>query len=591
MKKKMKGFVKKFVFTLVLALCLSLTGCGQEDAAVFEELEENQDILAEQTAKEAGNEGTETDSAAAAGEEQQAETAKAPEKDLVILYTNDIHCGIDNPLGYAQLAAYRTQLLEEGKDVLIADAGDYVQGAPIGTVSKGEYLIDVMNEVSYDVAVIGNHEFDYGFAQFRKYINNAQFPIVCCNLIDERSGEQVLPPYQMFEFPGRRIAFVGVTTPGTLSSSNPGSFKDSKGDLIYGFCQDETGEALYNQVQESVDAARADGADMVILLSHLGIDASTSPWMSTEVITNTTGIDAVIDGHSHSVVASEHVKNKEGKTVVLTQTGTQFANIGCMTISKSGSIKSELKDAYDKKDEGVQNYIDDIKANFEDEMSKKIGTSEVNLVINDPETGERIIRNAETNAGDFCADACRFVTGAEVAIVNGGGIRCDVEEGELTYGEIISLHPFANTVSVIEVTGQQILDALEKGVSELPNENGGFLQVSGMSYEIDMNVPSSVKVDDTGAFLSVEGEYRVKNVKVSGKALDPEKNYVLAGIDYILRDGGDGYTMFKNAKRINESFILDSEVVVEYVSNGLNGHVGKDYADPYGEGRIIAINN
>ena len=583
MRKVMKKYGKRLAFALVLTLCLGLMGCGQEEAAVFEEIQEEQDIL-EAEAVETPESSSDNEMSE---EEVSADTSE--EKDLVILYTNDIHCSIDNPLGYAQLAAYRTKLTEEGKDVLIVDAGDYVQGAPIGTVSKGEYLIDVMNEVHYDVATVGNHEFDYGFAQFKKYINKAQFPIVCCNLIDERSGEQVLPPYQMFEFPGRKVAFVGVTTPGTLSSSNPGSFKDSAGNLIYGFCQDETGDALYNQVQESVDAARADGADIVILLSHLGIDASTSPWMSTEVITNTTGIDAVIDGHSHSVVASEQVKNKDGKTVILTQTGSQFANIGSMTISRIGSIKAELMDSYEEKDEEVQSFIDDIKSDFEGEMSKKIGTSEVDLVINDPETGERIVRNAETNAGDFCADACRFVTGAEVAIVNGGGVRCDVEKGDLTYGQIISLHPFANTVSVIEVTGQQILDALEKGVSELPNESGGFLQVSGMTYEIDMNVPSSVKVDDTGAFVSVDGEYRVKNVKISGKDLDVEKNYVLAGIDYILRDCGDGYTMFKDAKRINESFILDSEVVVEYVTNGLNGHIGKDYADPYGEGRIIAI--
>ncbi len=593
MNRSLKGQPVRLLLTIVTVLCIGLMGCGINDAAVPEE---TVDVIARGAEAPLESGTAEAVKAEAVANAAQGEAKRPTDKlgeadrDLVILYTNDIHCAVEEEqLGYAKLAAYKKQLKADGKNVLVADAGDYVQGAPIGMISKGAYIVDIMNQVPYDVAAVGNHEFDYGMDQFDKLIERANFPVVCCNLIDEESGTPLLPAYQMFAFTGRKVAFVGVTTPETMAVSNPSSFKDITGNYKYGFCQDETGEALYLRVQDSVDAARAEGADYVILLAHLGIGAESSPWMSTEVIANTKGIDAVIDGHSHSVVESEQVKNQDGKSVLLTQTGTQFANIGSLTISKEGRMTAALHEDYGDEDEAVKSYIDGIEADYEEEMGRKIGTSEVTLVIKDPDTGERIVRNMETNAGDFCADACRFVTGAEIAIVNSGGVRSDVPKGDLTYGDIISLHPFGNMVSVVEVSGQQILDALENGARYLPEENGGFLQVSGMTYEIDMNVSSSVKSDKNGSFIGVSGEYRVRNVKIDGKPLDAERNYVLAAVDYLLKDGGDGFTMFKDAKMINESFILDSEVVIEYITNGLNGHIGKNYADPYGDGRIVEL--
>lgn len=586
MRESGNNHLRRLLFTIAAVLSIGLLGCQTGDAKAPEEMV---GVMAGEE-KEPEREDAAKPTSESDGEKQKDDAKGKADKNLVILYTNDVHCAIaKEQLGYAKLAAYKKQLKNEGNDVLVVDAGDYAQGAPIGMISKGAYLIDIMNKVPYDVATVGNHEFDYGMDQFDKLIGRAEFPVVCCNLIDEETDTAVLPAYQMFTFTDRKVAFVGVTTPETMTSSNPLSFKDAAGNFKYGFCQDETGEALYARVQKSVDAAKAEGADYVILLAHLGIGAGSSPWMSTEVIANTTGIDAVIDGHSHSVVESEQVKNRDGKTVILTQTGTQFANIGSLTISKAGNLKAVLNETCEEEDEEVKSYIADIEANYEGEMGRKVGISEVALVINDPETGERIVRNAETNAGDFCADAFRFVTGAEIAIVNGGGVRCDVPKGDLTYGDIISLHPFANMVSVVEVSGQQILDALEHGARYLPEENGGFLQVSGMTYEIDMNVPSSVKLDENGLFIGVGGEYRVKNVRIDGKPLDVEKNYVLAAIDYLLKNGGDGFTMFQDAKMINESFILDSEILIEYITNGLNGHIGKDYSNPYGDGRIIEI--
>lgn len=585
MKKLIKVHFRQMALIVIALLGTVFLGCGAGDGTDGS----SDDISDTALVQETVSVQEETTAVAEGATEVETEASEAP-RNLVILYTNDVHCAVDGEqLGYAGLAAYKEQLQKEGNDVLLADAGDYVQGAPMGTISKGMYLIDIMNQVPYDVATVGNHEFDYGMDQFYKLIKKAEFPIVCCNLTDQETDVSVLPGYQMFAFADRKVAFVGVTTPETMTSSNPSSFKNQAGNFQYGFCQDETGSALYARVQESVDAAKAEGADYIILLAHLGIGAGASPWMSTEVIANTTGIDAVIDGHSHSVVESEQVKNKSGSNVILTQTGTQFANIGSLTISKTGSLKAELHETFDTTEETVASYIADIKADYEEEMGRKVGTSEVALFISDPSTGERIVRNAETNAGDFCADACRFVTGAEVAIVNGGGVRCDVPEGDLTYGDIIGLHPFANTISVVEVSGQQVLDALENGARYWPEENGGFLHVSGMSYEIDTKVPSSVKSDENGTFIGVEGDYRVKNIKIDGKPLDVEKKYVLAGIDYLLKDGGDGFSMLKDAKMINESFILDSDVVIEYITNGLNGHIGKSYANPYGDGRIIEI--
>ncbi len=589
--------MKKFKLCLIPAILIFLTGVGMSGCVSADNLEQIEQLAEMDSGEEMPNEEMSdkempdeenTDENDAKNNETD-ENAEVIDQNLVILYTNDVHCSIDKELGYAQLAGCKEKFEQEGNAVLTVDAGDYVQGGPIGTVSKGAYTIDIMNKVPYDVATLGNHEFDYGMSQLKRNLDKAEFPIVCCNLIDEATKEPMLPAYQIFDKSGKKIAFVGVTTPATLSSSNPAEFKDSTGKLIYSFCQDNTGTALYEQVQKSVDEAREKGADYVILLSHLGVGDVTAPWMSTDVIINTTGIDAVIDGHSHTVLESETVKNKAGRNVVLTQTGAQFENIGVMTITPQGTIKTELKNTSEELDTQVQAYIDEILSGFQADMARKIGTSDVTLVVNDPETGERIVRNAETNAGDFCADACRFVTGAEIAICNGGGVRSEVNKGDLTYGDIINLHPFANTVSVMEVTGQMILDALEMGARKLPEENGGFLQVSGMKYKIDMNIPSSVSVDDTGAFISVDGTYRVKEVTIGGKSLDTEKTYILAGIDYILRDGGDGMTMFQNAEYINESFVLDSDVVIEYVTNGLNGHIGKDYADPYGEGRIIEL--
>ena len=505
------------------------------------------------------------------------------DNDIVILYTNDVHCGVDDNLGYAGLATVKNALEAQGKHVVLVDNGDAVQGDTIGTLSNGEYIIDIMNEIGYDVATPGNHEFDYGMDQFFALTEQANFPYVSANFVDN-DGNTVLDPYVIKDVAGVKIAFVGISTPKTITTSTPKYFQDDNGSYIYAFQQDETGEKLYAAVQSAVDSARAEGAQFVIALAHLGIEEDCSPWTSSEVIVNTTGIDAVLDGHSHSMIECEKVKNKDGAEVLLSSTETKLAYIGCLTIKDDGSMSTTLIS-----DNGMKDFIGGIQEEFEELVNTVVASTDVDLIIKDPASGERIVRVSETNLGDLCADAYRAMSGADVAIVNGGGVRADIPAGDITYGQIIAVHPFGNEMCVVECTGQEILDALELGCSKLPAESGGFLHVSGMTYTVDLNVESSVKLDENGMFVSVEGERRVKDVTIGGEPLDPEKTYTLASHNYKLKDCGDGYSMFADNVFLQDSVMIDNQVLINYIVDVLGGTVGEEYADPYGQGRITII--
>ena len=504
-------------------------------------------------------------------------------KDIVILYTNDAHCGIEDGMGYQGLSAAKRALLAAGNKVLLVDNGDAVQGDTIGTLSKGEYIIDIMNKLGYDVATPGNHEFDYGMDQFNKLVEKADFDYISCNFVD-KDGNPVLKPYVIKEADGVKIAFVGISTPKTITTSTPTYFQDGNGNYIYGFMQDDTGEKLYAAVQSAVDAARKEGAKYVIAMAHLGIEADCQPWTSSDVIVNTSGIDVVLDGHSHSTIAGDIVKNKEGKDVILTSTGTKLANIGCLTITADGKLSTALIN-----DDGMGDTIAEIKSGYEEIVNTVVASTKVELTVNDPVSGERMVRRQETNLGDLCADAYRAMSGADIAVVNGGGIRVSIPAGDITYGQIIAVHPFGNEMCVVEATGQQILDALEMGARNAPGECGGFLQVSGLTYEIDLNVEPTVEVNADGMFTGVSGEYRVKNVKVGDEPLDLAKTYTLASHNYMLKSAGDGMAMFQGCTLLQDSVMIDNQVLINYIVDVLGGVVGEDYADPYGQGRITVI--
>ena len=530
-----------------------------------------------------------------------AESAPAA-KDIVVLFTNDVHCGVDAGLGYAGLWAYRNHLVQNGETVTLVDCGDAIQGEPIGTLSGGSYIIDIMNQVGYDIATPGNHEFDYGMERFLELVGMANFPYVSANF--NKSGELVLEPYKILDYDGVKVAYVGVSTPQSITTSTPKYFQDENGEFIYGFMPGDEGNELYAGVQKAVDAARAEGADYVIAIAHLGISAESAPWMSTDLISHTGGIDVVLDGHSHSVIENTLVQDKDGKRVLLTSTGTKFAYVGELRINAEGEI-TNLLHPWDNdtvrflKDTAMMSFVNNdtdsfiqgIKGQYEELLSTVVARTEVDLIINEPNVDPpvRIIRVAETNLGDLCADAYRMQAGADVAVVNGGGIRTTIPAGDITYGNVLSVHPYGNSLCLVEATGQEILDALEMGARVVPGENGGFLHVSGMSYEIHTYIESGVQTSDENMFVGVEGEYRVKNVKVGDEPLNLEKVYTFASHDYLIKNGGDGFTMFQDNTLLLDSIMLDNQVLITYITQTLGGVVGEQYAAPYGEGRIIAV--
>ena len=518
-------------------------------------------------------------------------------QDVVVLFTSDVHCGVDQGFGYAGLAAVRDNLAKTNH-VLLVDNGDSIQGEPIGTMTTGESNIELMNAVGYDIATIGNHEFDYGMDRFLELTKKANFPYISANFM--YNDELVFAPYVIKEFDGVKIAFVGITTPKTTTSSTPKYFQDETGKFVYTFCQDETGEKLYAAVQKAVDDARAEGAAYVVAMAHLGIEGESAPWMSTDVIANTTGINALLDGHSHSILEQEKVKNKDGEEVLLAACGTKLQAIGYLRISaKDGSMATGLY-KWDTSntvslpdliglDNEVATKVNEAMDTLNEKLGEVVAKSAVDLVISDPETDVRIVRTAETNLGDLCADAYRDQSGADIAFVNGGGIRVKIAAGDITLNDILKVHPFGNALCVVEATGQQILDALEWGSRVVPEETGGFLQVSGLTYEIHTYIESSCTADENGLFTGVAGEYRVKNVKVGGEDLDVNKTYTLACHDYLLKNAGDGFTMFQQDTLLQDSVKLDNQVLIDYITGTLNGVVGEAYANPYGQGRIVAV--
>lgn len=544
-----------------------------------------------------------------------------------IVFTNDVHCAIDQQvdkdgnvtgIGYAGVAAYANaqKSLYGAGNVTLVDAGDAIQGGPVGTLTKGAALVQIMNAVGYDYAIPGNHEFDYGMDQFNALVKQAGATYLSCNftkLNADGSKASVFAPFAIETYKDAdvaaddadgvlKVAYVGISTPETLTKSSPANFQDAAGNYIYGFCQDETGEALYAAVQSAVDEARAQGADYVVAVGHLGIEGTTSRWTSEAVIKHTAGIDALIDGHSHEAYdktvgsevaagAIQTLANSDGDKVVLVQTGTKLANVGNLVIDADAAdgqeVTAQLVPASECKDEdaAVKKVVDQVNGELADVLNKVVGKTDVALTIVDAD-GVRQVRHHETNMGDLVADAYRAAVGADIALANGGGVRASIAAGDITNNDLLSVQPYGNELCLIEATGQEILDALEMGASNAPEEFGGFLQVSGLSYKIDASIPSSVKTDENGNFVSVDGERRVFDVKVGDQAIDAAKTYKVASHGYMLLEGGDGLTMFKDNKVLQENVILDNQALINYITNDLKGVVGERYANATGEGRI-----
>lgn len=547
--------------------------------------------------------------------------------DVTILYTNDVHTYIDNKSPkptYAAIAALKKSIEDTGRDVLLVDAGDHIQGTAYGSMDDGATIIELMNEAGYDLATPGNHEFDYGMARAKAVIREADFPYVSCNWVDLRTGFNVLPSVKFFFVGGRKIAFVGVTTPETFTKSTPAYFmNDAQTKYIYDILGGEDGQKLYDAVQKAIDKAEFWGADTIIGLGHLGVDPSSSPWTSEEVIAHTHGFTAFIDGHSHTVMANKQVTDASGKAVTLTQTGSYFKNIGKMTVGADGTITTELINTYEGLDAAVAATASNWISAVDDMLGEEIAVGDTKFYINDPATGKRRIRSGETNLGDFVADGIYTYFNeieelhCDIAIMNGGGIRTDVEAGPWSFKTCKTVSPFGNVACLMSVTGQQIQDALEFGArfaGAEGKENGGFLQVAGARYTIHPMIPNTVQTNDKNVWTGSAATPRVSNVEIYDKTtgtykpLDPNATYALAGMNYTLRNLGDGFAMFDGATLIKDYVSEDYLVMSSYAAmfggvdaNGLP-HLASanspladypgyliNYEDPYGAGRIQMI--
>ncbi len=623
----MKTWKKGLAYLLVLMMVLVMAGCGAKQTAAPEssQTETSKEEAPSQTEESKAEETSAAQESAAEEskvEESQAEESKAEESkaeeskpeeeppveeavekngEIYVLFTSDIHCGVDQGFGLAGLVAVKEELEKAGYEVILVDDGDAIQGETLGTLDKGETMVGLLNQAGYDVAIPGNHEFDYGMDVFLELTKKAEYTYISCNF--NKEGELVFAPYVILERAGQKIAFVGVTTPETPSSSTPAYFQNEAGEYIYNFKQDETGDALYQAVQSAVDAARAEGANLVYVMGHLGLEAECIPWTYADVISHVSGIDVFLDGHSHD---TEHVvmTDKDGKEVTRQAVGTKLSCIGYSHISAEGevletSLWSWPNDTTAVELFGIENEVGtaiaEAKENLEALLGQVVASTTVDLTIYDPvevdQSGNplRIVRSQETNLGDLCADAYLDQSGADIAFVNGGGIRVSIKKGDITFNDIISVHPFGNMMTVIEVTGQQILDALEWGAHGLPNQNGGFLQVAGLTYEINVDIDTPCTHDENGMFTGIEGERRVQNVTVGGEPIDPEKTYTLASHDYMLLSHGDGFTMFDGANVLQDRVKLDNQVLIDYIVGTLGGVVGAEYAEPYGQGRITIL--
>lgn len=547
--------------------------------------------------------------------------------DVTILYTNDVHTYIDKQspkLTYAAIADLKQSYQNAGKDVLLVDAGDHVQGTAYGSMDEGASIIKLMNAAGYDVATPGNHEFDYGMDRAKAIMKEADFPYLSCNWVDLRTTLRVLPSVKVFVRGGRRIAFVGVTTPETFTKSTPAYFMDkAQRKYIYDIQGGEDGKKLYDAVQKAIDKAKL-LADVVIGLGHLGVDPSSSPWTSEEVIAHTSGFDAFIDGHSHTVMENKQVQDASGKAVTLTQTGSYFANVGEMTIAADGTITTKLIPTHDGMDAGIAAMQTGWVNTVDDMLGEKIAVGDSDFYISDPATGKRRIRSAETNLGDFVADGIYTYFNeveklhCDVAIMNGGGIRADVPAGDWSFKTCKQISPFGNVACLMSVTGKQIQDALEfaaRFAGEDGKENGGFLQVAGATYEIHTDIPNTVQTDEKNVWIgSATGTPRVQNVKIYDKAsgsylpLDPGATYALAGMNYTLRNLGDGFAMFDGAELIKDYVSEDYLVMSTYAmifdgadaaglphlssaNSPLAAYPGYllNYEQPYGAGRITIL--
>lgn len=496
---------------------------------------------------------------------------------IVILYENDVHCAVE---GYSKLAAMKNELSEDYEYVGVVSSGDFVQGGTLGAVSRGEYVVSLMNLVGYDAVTLGNHEFDYKLARLNELAELMNTKPISCNFQEIGTSKSYFEPYSIVSYGDVDIAYIGITTPSALSSSSPAQFKDENGEYIYTFNVD----TLYDVVQANIDSAKEDGADYIIALSHIGYEEDPQYEDVRDLIENTDGFDVVLDGHSHSVIENMKLTDEGGNEVVLTSTGTKFENIGKLTISGE-TITTELieTESYTNTDASADALLAEINEAYSALGNRKIGDSEIELITHDGD--KRLVRTTETNLGNLCADAIKTVTKVDIAYVNGGGIRAPIEIGEVSFNDIFSVFPFNNQIVVAEMTGQKIRDMLEMSLMNYPAEDGSFPHVAGLTFSVNKSIPTSVKTDENTVFTGVDGEYRVYDIKVLNEdtgEYEPIKldgTYSFASFNYFVLDQGGGMSMFDGVKILKNDGMLDVEALETYITENLGGVIGEEYAE------------
>ena len=491
------------------------------------------------------------------------------ERSIVVLFDNDVHCGIQ---GYQKVAGLR-DAISDTAFVSIVSCGDYIQGGTVGAISHGQYIMDIMKHVGYDAVTLGNHEFDYSVPRMKELLSQLNAPVVCVNLFDMQRN-RLYAPYTIKSFGKKKVAYIGVVTPTSLYTEEY-AFFDEKEKQIY-----ELGEKkVYQLVQNAVDEVRKQGVDYVIVLSHLGETPNVLNADSHGLIANTSGIDVVLDGHTHSVIPTETVMDKEGRPVIISQTGAKFANVGKLVIMPDGKKSTQLVPVGEITFENVEvkHATDSILSLSNSLTSRIICRSDVDLRILDDE-GYQEVRRSETNAGDIVTDAFRVMTGADFAITNGGGIRNEVKAGQLTYGDVVALLPYDNYVMVVDITGQELVDLLAACTQFIPVENGDFPQVSGIKFTINSSEKDlSKRILDLTVLNKQTGDY---------EPVDLQKTYSLATIDYCVKGGGLQGKLKKN-KVIRQAIMIYNECLIKYITEHINSHIGKEYAEPQGRIKIL----
>lgn len=463
---------------------------------------------------------------------------ESKETSLVVVHTNDVHSRVD---GEAYVSSYVKGLKAEGKNVLLISAGDVIHGQPFATISRGKSVVDVMNAAGYDFMTAGNHEFNYGYLRLKELEQSMNFDLLVANIMVKESNQSLFKKYEIREIDGVKVGFFGLATPETVTKTNP---------------KNVVGLEFLKPVpvaEEMVKTLKAEGAEVIIAIAHLGVDGETLAEERGDAVAAVEGIDLVIDGHSHTELP-------EGKMVgncLLVQTGEYLNNIGTVTLNiKDGKViskKAELmktptaEQSSMAPDTAVTEVIEKTKVENEKITSEVIGKTPVKL-----EGAREVVRTTESNLANLITDAMMEATGADIAITNGGGVRASIEAGDITKGSVLTVLPFGNFICTVNVKGSAVLEALEHGVSAYPETAGHYSQVGGMK----------VTMDSTKSAGS-----RITSVKLNdGTALDPEKTYKLATNDFMVA-GGDNYTMLAVTDGYMEYGSLD-EALISYIASG-----------------------